>query len=188
MQRATRWSALFLAAALAAAPTLAQDKAAPMAKAAPSGVRAEITRQITDAQQKLQQLADAMPADKYGWRPGTGVRSVGEVFLHVAAGNYFLGTFLGVNPPAGLDMRNLEKDGGDKAKAIDGMKKSFDHILGALAAIPDADLEKTAKVFGRDATYREVMLLVATHTHEHLGQSIAYARMNAVTPPWSAKE
>lgn len=68
------------------------------------------------------------------------------------------------------------------------MKKSFDHILGALAAIPDSDLEKPVKFFGRDSTFREVMLAIATHAHEHLGQSIAYARMNAIVPPWSAKE
>ena len=186
MQKALRWPALFLAAALAAAPSIAQET--PAAKAAPAGVKAEITGQITDAQGKLMKLAEAMPADKFAWRPGTGVRSVGEVYLHVAAGNYFLGTFLGINPPAGIDMRGLEKDGGDKAKAIEGMKKSFDHILGALAAIPDSDLDKPVKMFGRDTTYRGAMLVLATHAHEHLGQSIAYARMNGVTPPWSAGE
>jgi uncharacterized damage-inducible protein DinB len=193
MRRPQGWTPLFLAAALLAAPALAQDKAAQKAepaekKAAPSGVKAEIIGQITGAQEKLMALAEAMPADKYSWRPGAGVRSVGEVFMHVAGGNYFLGTFIGVKPPAGLDVRNLEKDGGDKAKAIDGMKKSFDHILDALAAIPESDLDKPAKIFGRDSTYREAMLIIATHAHEHLGQSIAYARMNAVVPPWSAKE
>jgi len=192
MQRAEKWAGAFLAVALLAAPAMAQDKekkAEPMAqKAAAKGVKAEIIGQITAAQEKLQSLAEAMPADKYGWRPGAGVRSVGEVFLHVAGGNYFLGTFLGIAPPAGLDLRNLEKDGGDKAKAIDGMKKSFDHILGALAAIPDSDLDKPVKMFGRDSTYREAMFVIATHAHEHLGQSIAYARTNGVVPPWSAKE
>ena len=193
MQRAQGWAGAFLALALIATPTMAQDKemkkSEPMEKKAEAkGARAEIVAQIKAGQEKLAALAEAMPADKYGWRPGTGVRSVGEVFLHVAGGNYFLSTFFGGKPPAGLDIRNLEKDGGDKAKAIEGMKKSFEHVLAAINAVPDADLEKSVKLFGNDGTYREAMLIVATHVHEHLGQSIAYARMNGVVPPWSAKQ
>ena len=48
------------------------------------------------------------------------------------------------------------------------------------------DNTKATKLFGRDNTYGGVKLLIITHLHEHLGQSIAYARTNKVTPPWSA--
>lgn len=125
MAKAQSWACLVVAVALGALPTLAQDKE--MKKAAPAekkveakGVKAEIIGQITAAQEKLAALAEATPAEKYSWRPGTGVRSTGEVFLHVAGGNYFLGTFLGVNPPAGLDVRNLEKEGATRQRRSRG--------------------------------------------------------------------
>jgi uncharacterized damage-inducible protein DinB len=176
-----------------AIPTLVLAQAAPApaktetAKPA-AGVRGEILGQIEDAEKKLLALAEALPTEKFGWRPAEGVRSAGEVFAHVAGGNYFLPTFWGVKPPAGVDPRSFEKEGGDKAKTVDNLKKSFEHARQAILSVPDADLDKAVKLFGNDSTTRGAFMLVATHAHEHLGQSIAYARMNGVTPPWSAAQ
>jgi uncharacterized damage-inducible protein DinB len=191
MKRAQGWTRCLALAALLAVPTFAQEKEMKKAepaekKAAAKGPRAEILLHIADAERKLIALAEAVPADKFGWRPAAGVRSVGEVYMHVAAGNYFLCNFFGAAPPAGFDLRGMEKEGGDKAKVVDALKKSFEHVHAAIAAVPDSDLEKPVKLFGHDGTYREAFLLIATHDHEHLGQSIAYARMSGVTPPWSA--
>jgi uncharacterized damage-inducible protein DinB len=152
------------------------------------GVRGSILIAIDQAQDKLMQLANAMPAEKYGWKPGEGVRTMGEVFNHVAAANYFFPTFWGGTVPAGVDPRNLEKElSGDKAKTIDALQKSFDNVRQAIIAVPEADLDRKIKIFGHDATVRDAMMIVVTHAHEHLGQSIAYARSNGVVPPWSAK-
>jgi|GEM_PF-688581 len=155
---------------------------------APGSPRAMVLRQIGAAQEKLIALAEAMPADKYTWRPGAGVRSVGEVFMHVASANYFLPTFWGAKVPAGVDPRSLEKDGADKAKTVAALKQSFDFVHQAIEALPDSELHDPVKVFGHDAVKVEVMLGIASHDHEHLGQAIAYARMNSIVPPWSAKE
>lgn len=183
---------LALVLAVPPAPTTAQEQTPqttpPVATAAPaatSGVRAEILRQIGDAERKLVALAEAMPVDKYGWRPGEGVRSVGEVFLHVAGGNYLIPSIWGVKPPEGVDVRGIEKNAGDKTKVVDALRKSFDHARQAIQSAPEADLEKKVSIFGQDGTGREAFMIVGTHAHEHLGQSIAYARMNGVTPPWS---
>jgi len=158
--------------------------------AVPAGgdLRAMVDRQVEAAQKKLVALAEATPAEKYGWRPGEGVRSTGEVFMHVASANYFLPTFWGAQVPAGVDPRTLEKDGGDKAKTVAALKASFDSVRQAIAAAPASDLGKPVKIFGHDATVGEVMLGVASHCHEHLGQAIAYARVNGIVPPWSAAE
>ncbi|HEY0514302.1 MAG TPA: DinB family protein [Thermoanaerobaculia bacterium] len=151
------------------------------------GVRGSILFAVDQAQEKLLALANAMPADKYGWRPGEGVRSVGEVFNHVASANYFFPTLWGGKVPAGVDPQSLEKTmSGDKAKTIDTLQKSFDNVRAAILAVPEADLNKPIKIFGHDATVRDAMMIVVTHGHEHLGQAIAYARSNAVVPPWSA--
>jgi uncharacterized damage-inducible protein DinB len=152
------------------------------------GVRGSILFQVDQAQEKLLALANAMPPEKYGWRPGEGVRSAGEVFNHVASANYFFPTLWGGKVPAGVDPQSLEKTmSGDKAKTIDTLQKSFDNVRQAILAVPEADLSRKIKMFGQDATVRDAMMIVVTHAHEHLGQSIAYARSNGVVPPWSAK-
>jgi uncharacterized damage-inducible protein DinB len=156
--------------------------------AAVGGVKGSILFQVDQAQEKLMALAKAIPADKYGWRPGEGVRSVGEVFNHVASANYFFPTLWGGKVPAGVDPQSLEKTmSGDKDKTIDTLQKSFDNVRQAIQAVPEADLNRKIKIFGHDATVRDAMLIVVTHGHEHLGQSIAYARSNGVVPPWSVK-
>jgi uncharacterized damage-inducible protein DinB len=155
------------------------------AMAKPSGVRADILAQIQDAETKLIALAEATPADKFGWRPADGVRTIGEVYAHVAGGNYFLPTFWDVKAPEGVDPRSFEPAAGDKAGTIDRMRKSFDHARGAIAQASDADLDRAVKMFGQQSTVRGAMLTVASHAHEHLGQAIAYARSNGIAPPWS---
>ena len=150
------------------------------------GVRGSILFQIDQARERLIALANAMPADKYGWKPGEGVRSTGEVFNHVAAANYFLPTFWGAKVPAGVNPQALEKEmSGDKAKTVEVLTKSFDNLREAILAVPDSDLDRKIKMFGQDATVRDAMMVLASHAHEHLGQSIAYARSNGVVPPWS---
>jgi uncharacterized damage-inducible protein DinB len=167
-------------------PAFAHEEA--KAASASGDVRGDILQQVDDAEKKLTALAEAMPAEKFGWRPAEKIRSVGEVFMHVAGGNYFLPTFWGVKPPEGVNPREFEKSGSDKAKVLATMKASFEHARNAIKNAPAADLGKAIKLFGNDSTIRQAMLVVATHNHEHLGQSIAYARMNGVAPPWSAGE
>jgi uncharacterized damage-inducible protein DinB len=195
MKRLFGSAAVLALAGVLALPVQAQNKA--MEKTAKKedmreqvksagGVRASILLQIDEAREKLLALANAMPPDKYGWKPGEGVRTTGEVFNHVAAANYFLPTFWGAKVPAGVDPRSLEKEmSGDKAKTVDALTKSFDHLRQAILAVPDSDLDRKIKLFGQEATVRDAMMVLASHAHEHLGQSIAYARSNGVVPPWS---
>ena len=179
MRRSTVLS--FLLLAVLAVPTLADD-AAPV-----RGPRASIRSAIVDARDKILDLARAMPAEKYDWRPGPGVRSAGEVYRHVAQGNYFLCTFLGIKAPEGVVLKDMDTTPLDKAKTIDLVERSYDHALAAVSSIPDAALADTLNFFGRPSTKLDVLMAIATHNHEHLGQSIAYARSNGVVPPWTAK-
>lgn len=178
--------AVALLITVSALPLGAQD-AKP--EAAATGVKAEILRQISDAESKLVALAEEEPNEKYAWRPGEGVRSVGEVYIHVGFANYFLPTVWGAKQPEGMGKpADIEKShGADKGKALGYMKDSFAHVKKAVEGLSDADLDKAVNLFGRSTTTREALLLVATHAHEHLGQAIAYARMNGITPPWSRR-
>jgi uncharacterized damage-inducible protein DinB len=157
------------------------------AQAPTSGFRAEFLRQLDEVSGKLFDLAQAVPAGKYSWRPGPDVRSISEVYVHVALANYSLMKFIGIDPPADFN-RNMEKTITDKQQVIEAMRKSFDHVRQAVLQTPDSDLDKTVELFGQNTTIRDVFFTAAMHMHEHLGQSIAYARMNGVVPPWSAKE
>ncbi len=165
------------AAALAHEPT-----------AGPAGFRAEIIAELTRVEKKIVDLAQAMPQEKYAWRPGEGVRSAGEVYLHIAGANFMVPSFVGAKPPAGIDPTSMEKSVTEKAKVIDTVKRSFDHLRKTVESTSDADMEKRVKMFGQDTNVRSVFVLLMNHAHEHLGQSIAYARINGVTPPWSAAE
>jgi uncharacterized damage-inducible protein DinB len=161
----------------------AQDKA-PAAAAVP-GARGEFLDEVAFYDQRLTQLAEAIPADKFAWRPAEGVRSIGEVYSHVAAGNYGIARALGTPLPAGIEPKNIMATAGDKAKTVQALKDSFAHFRSAILAIKDSDLDKSQKMFGRDTTVRGAFFMITGHYGEHLGQSIAYARQNAIVPPWT---
>jgi uncharacterized damage-inducible protein DinB len=175
--------ASFLVLMAVSSVLMAQGQTAPAT--ATGGLRADWKQQLDDVQKKILDLAEAFPAEKYPWRPAEGVRSVSEVFVHIAGGNYFLPTFAGVTPPPGLS-RDAEKTVTDKAKVIEMMKQSFDHLRKAFDSLPDSDMDKKVNFFGSEMTLRGIYLSTLGHLNEHLGQSIAYARMNGVVPPWSA--
>ena len=163
--------------------------AAPGAAPAPApGVQGEFTRNLGYAGDKLVQLAEAIPAEKYTWRPSEGARSVAEVCLHAAGGNYWIPTFIGVKAPEGFDSKTFETSTTQREAIVEHLKKSLAHVNAAAAAMKDADLNTKVKWFMGETTKRELLFFLAAHNHEHLGQMIAYARMNGVTPPWSMKE
>ena len=145
------------------------------------GFQAEFVANLDEVEEKIMELAEITPAEKFSWRPAADVRSVSEVYMHIAGGNYFLATFLGAAPPK--PSRDLEKTVTRKADVIVELRKSFEHLRAAAAKTED--LEKPVRIFGNSTTQRGVMVTILSHLHEHLGQSIAYARMNGVTPPWS---
>ena len=148
------------------------------------GFKTDQLDNYNDAADKLLQLADAIPAEKYGWTPGEGVRSTSRVFMHVAAGNYFLASFLGHPMPEGL--RDFEKET-DKAKVIAALKTSIEATRKIIQEAPAAQMNQEVDWFGKKVTKRSMLMRLATHAHEHLGQAIAYARMNSIAPPWSAQ-
>src|SRR5258708_26110264 len=150
-----------------------------------SGYRSDVLAGVMLQEDKFGRLAEVVPADKYSWRPAPDVRSFAEVFLHVATANYNIYKLVGAPPPAGVDVKGLEKSTTDKTKVIATLKDSFAHARKAITAMPDADLDKSLDWFGGKNTERGVLLFATRHTAEHLGQSIAYARFVGVVPPWT---
>lgn len=149
-----------------------------------TGFRGEFLGQLQEVEKKTVDLAEAIPAEKYSWRPGEGIRSVSEVYMHIAGGNYLLLQFIGVQPPPGIS-RDMEKIT-EKAKVIENLKQSYEFVRQAVVKMPDSELEKKVKFFSGETTVRDVLFNVALHMHEHMGQLIAYARINGIVPPWTA--
>jgi uncharacterized damage-inducible protein DinB len=153
-----------------------------------TGYRSEVLALVMIQGDEFTRLAEAIPAEKYSWRPAPGVRSVAEVLLHAAAANYNMYKSVGMSPPAGLDVAGLETSTNDKAKIIGTLIDSYAHARKAITNLPDADLEKTMDWSGGKITERGVLLFIVPHIAEHLGQLIAYARFLGVVPPWTEDE
>ena len=172
---------LALVAVLAPCTARADDK--------PAGIRGEIIDSMKDAGDKIQDLAGAIPDKKWNWTPGKGVRTAGQVFQHVAQGNYLLGSLFGGKPPiSGDELKNLDTQAMEPAKARDMLRDSYAWAEQQVRDTPDSDLDTQMDFFGQKMTKRAGMLVLESHSHEHLGQLIAYARTNNIVPPWTARE
>ncbi|MDQ3649276.1 MAG: DinB family protein [Acidobacteriota bacterium] len=171
-------------AATAQQPAAATPPMRAAAAGAPS-YRADFLKEMDNLEKKLVSLAEAMPADKFTWRPMDGVRSVSEVYTHLAGSNFNFTQFLGITPPAGAG-RGMEKMT-DKAQVVEMLKQSLAHVRQAATNTPDADWDKTVTYSGRNIVVREAFFRLALGMREHLGQSVAYARVNRIVPPWTAE-
>jgi uncharacterized damage-inducible protein DinB len=141
------------------------------------GEWAHVSRQLTE-------LAEAIPADKYSWRPAPGVRSVSEVFMHITLANFWLLSTTGPKMPPDLK-REMEKTVTKKADVIAWLKRSLEAVKTARAQLKPGDMERKAKVDGKTVTVDGMYLRIIVHDNEHMGQLVAYARMNGIVPPWS---
>jgi len=139
---------------------------------------------LDDAQNKILQLADAIPEEKYGYKPMEGVANVGDVLMHLAGANYYIANMLGNSLPEGIDPRTIG-EGVDKAGMIAIYRASVSHVHAAISMIDEEAMAEVIDFWGMTAPRARLALIVADHNHEHLGQLIAYARANEIVPPWS---
>lgn len=161
--------------------------------ATPHPFQTDLIGLLDHVEKQILSLEDAVPQDKFKWRPAPGVRSISEAYMHIAFANYNLTKLAtGKEIPADLGIdANREKwdtKTTDKAEIKKILEKSFEHVRAAVKAVPDSDLDKKVNFFGNEMTERAVLMVVFGHCQEHLGQSVAYARANNIVPPWSKTE
>ncbi|MGH2397546.1 MAG: DinB family protein [bacterium] len=161
-----------------------------VAQVAPKGAgfRAEYLAELTVSEDHLLRLAEAIPGDKYDWRPAAGVRSVSEVLLHIAGSNVNLPRVLGLAPREGMVGRDYDKSTVNKGEVIAALRESFVFLRRAIERLAEADGDRKLPWFDGESTYRGVLYFMARHTGEHTGQVIAYARINGIVPPWSERD
>jgi uncharacterized damage-inducible protein DinB len=152
----------------------------PLAQAQPAGVQAAFAKDAGTLSEKFSALARVM-SGKYDWKPGQGVRSVGEVFNLIVKENGLLAGVLSGTPNTGAPPAPIT----DPEKMQEALKASYLNLQKAITGLSDNDLQATVKLFGRDWTKQDALMHILADQHEHLGQSIAYARSNSVVPPWS---
>ena len=166
----TQYGALALAVALMV----------PLAQAQPAGIQTAFGKDAGVLSDKFTGLAHVM-AGKYDWKPGQGVRSVGDVFNLIVMENGMLAGALSGIPNTGAEPAPIT----DPGKLQEALKASYANLQNAITGVSDKDLQARVKLFGEDMTKQEALMLILEDQHEHLGQSIAYARTNGVVPPWS---
>ena len=152
----------------------------PLAQAQPAGIHAAFGKDAATLSEKFTGLARVM-SGKYDWKPGQGVRSVADVFNLIVKENGLLAGVLSGTPNTAAPPAPIT----DPEKVQEALKASYASLQKAIAGLSDSDLQTPVKLFGHDLTKQGAVMLLLGDQHEHLGQSIAYARSNGVVPPWS---
>jgi len=168
---------------LLSSPLLAQGYGEP--GSTPEVIRDEMLGQFSRSSDKMTQLSEAVPAELYGWSPGEGVMTVARVYAHIAHYNFmYLAENLGITAPEGVDWENLESLT-DKTDITAALRGSIAHVKEQVGAMTEDDLTATTVLYGREVPGWAVLVQLVAHMNEHVGQSVAYARVNGIVPPWS---
>jgi uncharacterized damage-inducible protein DinB len=164
------------------------DMAAPADRTAPSyDMKGQALLDLEGVQQKFVALANALPADKITWRPSADSRSFAEVFLHVAGERYGILGLGGATPPEGFNGKTFEKSTTDRTQIVAELNKSWEFAQKTINGMTNADFAKLLPKLGPQANAGDVVYILVADAHEHLGQAVAYARVNGVVPPWTAE-
>ena len=150
-------------------------------------MKAQSLADLQMVQKKFVDLANAVPADKFTWRPSEDSRSFAEVFLHVAGERYQILALGGATPPAGFDGKTFEKSTTDKARIVDKLNQTWEFAQKTINGMSNADFAKLLPKLGPQANAGDVVYILVADAHEHLGQLVAYARENGIVPPWTAE-
>jgi uncharacterized damage-inducible protein DinB len=164
------------------------DAAASADHTAPSyDMKGQSLADLQVVQKKFVDLAKAIPADKFTWRPSADSRSFAEVFLHVVGERYGILGLMGATPPAGFDRKTFEKSTTDRARIVDELNKSWEFTQKTINGMTNADFAKLLPRLGPQANAGDVVYILVADAHEHLGQIVAYARVNGIVPPWTVE-
>lgn len=164
------------------------DASASADHTAPSyDMKAQSLADLQAVQKKFVDLANAIPAGKLTWRPSADSRSFAEVFLHVAGERYGILELGGATPPSGFDRKTFEKSTTDRARIVDELNKSWEFTQKTINGMTNADFAKLLPKLGPQANAGDVIYILVADAHEHLGQLVAYARVNGIVPPWTVE-
>jgi uncharacterized damage-inducible protein DinB len=146
----------------------------------------EFVRDWQISKQFTLDVANAMPADLYRYKPNPEEMTFGEQIVHIAGANvYRFNEITGVKPPFNLESNKTLPS--DKASAIKLLEQSFDYVLEVLPEITSEELKRTWHIpswKGRpDPDGRAMILNMLVHTAHHRAQCEVYMRAKGIRPP-----
>lgn len=186
LSRRTLLRASALTACAAALPAMAQQKpaAAPAESANP---------QLDDLKAAFQQsraytleVAQAMPEEKYNFRPVPEVRSFGQQMVHIGESlRAIYETFMEMKEKPTFTFSEAGKEVfASKAEVVGKLEQCYQYVQDAIAKLDDAALAKPAKFFGgRTIPARRLLRILLDHSTHHRGQAVTYLRMQGIKPP-----
>ena len=155
------------------------------AQSTPTDYRDEFLHHFENSSRKIVQLSAAVSEDLYEWSPMEGVMRVAQVYMHIARYNYlYLSRELGLPLPEHIEMSTMEEII-EKDRVTAMLEESVNYVRHHVTAMTDEDLTRMTVQYGRDVPAWAVLFQLVAHMNEHVGQSVAYARMNQTVPPWS---
>ncbi len=135
--------------------------------------------------ERLVALAEATPAELFSWSPGEGTMTMEHVYMHIAHYNYMYPVEnMGASLPTGVDMDAIEAITGKEA-VLETLRSSIAFTQSLAESITAEELATATTLYGQSTQKWDVLFQLQSHLSEHMGQLIAYARMNDVVPPWS---
>ena len=164
------------ATAKSESPASGQQDAAPVANPVSTAVKSQMPR----FSKNMVAAAEAMPADKYSFKPTPDMNTYGHLMMHITQTNYFLcskisGTAAPETTPTDTD---------PKDKLVAGMKASFDFCATALANIDDSKLSDPTTLFGNRPSSRAGALIALSDSwFDHYGTQAVYLRLSGILPP-----
>lgn len=176
---------LRLAAFAAIAVVTILTPADSLAQSTPTDVRDEFLGHFERSSYKAMTLAEVIPETLYDWSPGEGVMPIAQVYAHIARYNFmYLDENLGIAAPEDIDYMSLEEITG-KGEITEALRRSVEHVKERALAMTEEELVSMTTLYGRRVAGWAVLFQLISHMNEHVGQSVSYARMNGIAPPWS---
>jgi uncharacterized damage-inducible protein DinB len=163
-----------------AAPAAKAEAAVP-ASASSSAFAEDLSKHWTTAKGLAVTVAEAMPAEDYGFKPVPEEMSFGEQIMHIAQANYGYCAFLSDAKSPFVEMAKDAKV--EKAEAIKQLTGSFDYCSAAFSKVTDAQLDAMHGTGDHKFPTRDVMLGVMIHMVHHRGQAEVYLRLKGIKPP-----
>jgi len=124
---------------------------------------------------------EAMPADKFGYKPTPEQMSFGHLVVHITeSNNNFCAKVADVPAPQAAELKETDS----KDTLLAAAKASFDFCSASLANMDDSKLGDTIELFGHNQGPRAMMaLILASSWADHYGTAAMYLRLNGILPP-----
>lgn len=168
---------LCLAICVVALPTFAQTK---------NPVSSVLKEMLPTRTKNMEAAIDAMPADKFNYKPTEGQMTFGHLVVHIIESNYL---FCSKAADTAAPKVDELKETDSKDKLVAGVKASFDFCATALDKVDDSKLGDTIEAFGgRKEPRAWAFVVLASSWADHYAEVSQYLRLNGVLPPTAQKK